>query len=150
MVEPIGKMIYVCPYCGQKLSFLAGTIIKMVGRLHSPTFSCKTMFYISAKLGQYGAIVGEGVRIKEGANVEFECINSSCKKNFTAAYDDNLAEIKMVDAKGDEYVVVFNKVFGRSSTFLIDLKAKKLIEAFGEHANEYNQELDDQINFFGC
>ena len=150
MSEPTGKSTYLCPYCSQKLSFLDGTIIKLVGRLHADTFSCKTMFYISARLGQYGAVVGEGLRLKEGAVVEFECINGACKKNFTAAYDDNLAEIKMVDQNGQEYAVIFNKIFGKQSTFLVDLKEKKLVKSFGEHVHQYHQDFDIPKNFFGC
>ena len=57
-----GKLLFSCPHCGQKLSFLDGTLVKLAGRLHAESFSCKTMFYIPAKLGAYGAIVGEGVQ----------------------------------------------------------------------------------------
>ena len=149
MCEPEGKMTYLCPFCGQKLSFLDGTIIKMVGRLHSDTFSCKAMFYVPATLGHYGAIVGEGVRLKEGAKVEFECINGACKENFTCAYDENLAEIKGVEESGREYVVVFNKNYGRRCTFLVDLKKKSLIKSYGEHASEHVPDFDKPLNFFG-
>ena len=149
MFEPKGKLLYFCPYCNQKLSFLDGTAIKMVGRLHAPTFSCKTMIYISARLGQYGAIVGEGLRINEGAVVEFECINGACKRNFTSAYDVGLAEIKMVDDAGQDYVVVFNKTFGRRSTFLVDLRERTLVSSFGEHANEDAPDFGKALNFFG-
>ncbi len=149
-MEPNGKLTFFCPHCGQKLSFLNGTIIKMTGRLFGPKFSCKTMLYIPAKLGQYGAIVGEGVRMQEGAKVEFECINGACKRNFTADYDDNLAEIKMIDSEGHEYAVVFNKVFGRRSTFLVSMTEKKLIGSYGEHANEHSLDFEKPINFFGA
>lgn len=144
-----GKQKFYCPFCDQKLSFLDGTIIKMVGRLHAETFSCKAMFYIPAELGQYGAIVGEGVRLREGARVEFECINGACKENFTTAYDDNLAEIKMTDAEGRDYVVVFNKIYGRRSTFLIDLKKRSLLKSYGEHSEEFAPDFDKPLNFFG-
>ena len=100
-----GKMTFFCPHCGQKLSFLDGTLIKMVGRLHTTTFSCKTMLYFSARLGQYGCIVGENVRIYDGARVEYECINSACKKNFTATNNEDLAEITMKDGSGKEFNV---------------------------------------------
>lgn len=150
MTIPKGKLTFYCPYCGQKLSFLEGTVIKMVGRLHAETFSCKTMFYFPAQLGQYGAIVGEGVNLRDGARVEFECINGACRKNFTATYDQNLAEIKMVDPAGNEYVVVFNKIFGRRSTFLIDFKTQKVLESYGDHAPEYLREFDKPTNYFGA
>ena len=150
MSEPEGKLTFQCPYCGQKLSFLGGNIIKLVGRLHADTFSCKVMIYIPAELGQYGAIVGEGVRLNEGAVVEFECVNGACKKNFTTAYDENLAEIKMIDGAGKEFAVVFNKTYGRRCTFLVDFKQQELLQAFGEHAADHELDFGKPLNFFGC
>ena len=144
-----GKPTYLCPHCNQKLSFQEGRHIKMVGRLHAETFSCKTMFYIPATLGQYGAIVGDGVRLTDGAEGDFECLNGACKQSFTTSYDKSLAEIRMVDGSGAEYVVVFSRIFGRRSTILIDQKKASIVESFGEHAEELAFNLDKRINFFG-
>lgn len=143
-------MTFFCPFCGQKLSFLDGTIIKMVGRLNATTFSCKTMFYFSAKLGEYGCIVGEGVRVFDGAKVEFECINTSCKRSFTSPHNDDLAEITMKDDNGKEFKVVFNKIFGKRSTFLLDMEAKKVVESFGVDRDKYISDPEERRrNFFG-
>jgi hypothetical protein len=149
-MEPQGKMTFYCPYCGQKLSFLEGTLIKMVGRLHATTFSCKTMFYFSAQLGQYGCIVGEGVRVYDGAKVEYECINTACKKNFTSPHNDELAEISATDEDFKEFKVVFNKVFGKRSTFLLDMAQSKLVESFGVDKDDYISDPEERRrNFFG-
>ena len=129
-MEPQGKQTFYCPHCRQKLSFLDGTIVKMVGRLNATTFSCKTMMYYPGRLGQYGVIVGEGVRIYEGAKIELECINTACKQNFSAPYNDDLAEILMEDEKGNEFKVVFNKIYGKGSTFVLDMQAKKVTKLF--------------------
>ncbi len=149
MYQPQGKLTFFCPHCAQKLSFLDGTVIKLVGRLHAESFSCKTMFYIPAKLGQYGAIVGEGVRIRDGARVEFECSNGACKHDLTSARDESLAEVRMRDAAGHQFVVLFNKVYGRRSTFLIDVELKELVGSYGEHAVDYAAGFDKPRNFFG-
>lgn len=149
-MEPQGKLTFYCPFCGQKLSFLDGMLIKMVGRLHATTFSCKTMFYFSAQLGQYGCIVGEGVRVYDGAKVEYECINHACKKNFTSPNNEDLAEIRMKDGEGKEFKVVFNKVYGKRSTFLLDMEDRALVESFGVDKEEYISDPDDRNrNFFG-
>lgn len=147
MSDSKNKPTFYCPACGQKLSFLNGSVVKMVGRLHADHFSCKTMLYVPAKLGDYGAIVGEGVRIRDGARVEFECINGACKKNFTAPYDEDSAEIRMVDSDGRDYIVVFNKIFGRHATFLVDIKNKSLLASYGEDAESMTG--DKTRNFFG-
>jgi hypothetical protein len=107
------------------------------------------MFYLSARLGQYGAIVGEGVQVREGAVVEFECINPTCQRNFTASYDNDLCEIKGGDAEGKEYVVVFSKTCGRHSTFVVDCTAKALVGTFGNHADEDTPDFGKGLNFFG-
>jgi hypothetical protein len=124
-------------------------MIRMAGRLHAATFSCRSTFYLPARLGKYGAIVGDDIQVREGAVVEFECINPACQRNFTAGYDSDLAEIKMTDADGRPYVVVFNKTCGRHSTFLVDWKAKALVSSFGPHANEDTPDFGKGLNFFG-
>jgi len=149
MTEITGKYRFFCPHCGGKLSFLDGTVLKLVGRLHAEQFSCKAMFYIPARLGAYGAIVGEGVRVRDGAKIEFECIHATCKRNLSAAYDDTLAEIRMVDEEGGEFVVVFNKIFGRKATFVIDHRSRALLRSFGEDAGNLFDDMDRQRNFFG-
>ena len=149
-MEPQGKLTFYCPFCGQKLSFLEGTLVKLVGRLHATTFSCQTMFYISAKLGQYGCIVGEGVRVYDGAKVEFECVNHACRKNFTSPFNDDLAEIRMKDEDGREFKVVFNKIFGKRSTFLLDMEEQKIVETYGSDSEEYSRDPENRRrNFFG-
>jgi hypothetical protein len=149
MIDSGFKHTFRCPHCGQKLSFLDGNIVKLVGRLHGDNFSCKTMFYVPANLGEYGAIVGEGVRLQDGARVEFECISGACKANLTSAFDQDLAEVKMVREDGKEFAVVFNKTYGRHSTFLVDVTEKALVESYGEHAGQFQPDFDKPINFFG-
>lgn len=148
-MEPQGKLSFSCPYCGQDLSSLEGTVVRMAGRLHAATFSCRAMFYLPARLGQYGAIVSDDVQVREGAVVEFECVNPKCQRNFTTAYDNDLAEIKMTDGEGREFVVVFNKTYGRCSTFLVDWSAKALVSSFGNHADEDTPDFGKGLNYFG-
>ncbi len=110
----------------------------------------RTQFYFPAELGCYGAIVPGGVELEDGAIVEFLCPNGQCNANLTAAYNHELAEIKMVDEKSSEYVVVFHKVYGRQATFVVDRDAKKLVESFGQHAANYSDTFERPLNFFGA
>jgi hypothetical protein len=143
------KRTYLCPHCGEKLSFLEGTIIKLEGELQCETFSVRTQFFIPAELGRYGGIVGGEVKIQEGARVEFCCIHPACRASFTSAYNPELAEIRMVE-EGREFVFVFNKVFGRRATFVVDIAESKLIDTFGEHADSYAATFERPLNFFGA
>ena len=150
LMETQGKMTFSCPHCGQKLSFLEGTIIKMVGRLHATTFSCKAMFYFSATLGQHGGIVGEGIRVYDGAKVEYECIHHACRTNFTAPYNDELAEIAAEDEAGNWFKVVFNKIYGKDSTFVLDMQQKEVTASYGEAKDSIFADINERRrNFFG-
>lgn len=141
--------VFYCPYCNEKLSFLDGTIIKMIGVLRADRFEAATYFYIPGTLGQYDAIVEGNFKVKDGAKVDFHCINSNCKKSFTTTYDDDLAEIKMIDDDEHEYIVVFNRIYGKHSTFVVDYKKKELTDSFGEDKNIYMHDFDKPANFFG-
>ncbi len=144
------KRTFFCPSCNAKLSFLEGTIIKMDGVLKADKFSVRTQFYFPAKLGQYGVIIAGSLDVKEGAEVEFHCIKPTCNKNFTAAYNPELAEIRMVDEAGREFVVIFNKIYGKRSTFLVDPVDHKLLESHGDHAGDYSGTFDRPLNYFGA
>lgn len=148
MIDP-AKKTFLCPRCREKLSFLDGTMVKLIGTLAAETFTARTQFFLPAELGRYGAIVAGDVTIREGAKVEFSCPNSRCGAGFTAAYDSNLAEILMVDAAGAEFVVVFHKIYGRRATFVVDQRARKLVGSFGEDAPGYSATFERPLNFFG-
>lgn len=150
MTSEIEKRTYFCPYCSEKLSFLEGTIIKMDGELDCETFSVRTQFFFHAELGQYGAIVAGNVHVKEGAKVEFHCVNPRCNTNFTATYNHDLAEIRMLDGGGRDYVVVFHKIYGRRATFVVDPGDRKLVSSHGEHADHYAETFERPLNFFGA
>ena len=147
--EPAKKSFF-CPHCGEQPSFLEGSIVKMEGLLEAPTFSVRTQFFFPAELGHYGAIVAGNVKIYEGAKVEFFCINPRCGANFTAAYNHDLAEIRMVDENGREYVVVFHKICGLHATFLVDRQARKVQATYGEDAATYAGTFERPVNFFGA
>ena len=141
---------FFCPYCNEKLSFLDGTIVKLEGVLSCETFSVRTQLFFPAKLGQYGAIIAGNVQVKEGAKVEFLCPAPACRANFTASYNHDLAEIRMVDESNREFVVVFNKIYGRRATFLVDRAEKKLVDTYGEHAGTYAETFERPLNYFGA
>jgi len=144
------RRVFYCPYCNEKLSFLDGSMIKMDGELGAETFSVRTQFFFPAALGQYGAIIAGNVQVKEGAKVELFCPAPRCAANFTAAYNHELAEIRMLDQSKREYVVVFHKTYGRRATFLVDRSASKLVDSFGEHADSYVETFERPLNFFGA
>ena len=137
-----------CPYCNERLSHFNGTIIKMKGVMKCGTFECISNIYLPGALGHYDALVDDHVKLEPGVTVDFRCPNLSCNRSFTTEYDDDLAEIKMID-EDQEYAVVFNRIYGRHATYLVDYKKKKLQEAYGEHRRDYLDEFEKPLNFFG-
>jgi len=51
---------------------------------------------------------------------------------------------------GHEYVVVFNRIYGIQSTFVVDYKKKCLESSFGEDKSEYEGDFEKKVNFFGA
>jgi len=149
MPADLGKKTFFCPHCGEKLSFLDGTMVKMDGLLEAPTFTARAQFYFPAELGRYGAIVAGPVELREGARVELRCPSPRCGASFTTAYNHDLAEIRMVDENGREHVVVFHKTYGRRATFVVDMREHRLTATFGEHAASYAGTFERPLNYFG-
>ncbi len=141
---------FYCPYCNERLSHFEGTVIKMRGVLACDTFECVANFYLPGAIGEYGHIADDHVKLKDGAKVEFRCPNSKCDRSFTTHYDDDLAEIKMIDDDGHEYVVVFNRIYGIHSTFVVDYKKKRLEGSYGEDKEIYLRDFEKPVNFFGA
>jgi len=140
---------FYCPFCNQSLSYLDGTVIKMLGLLKSSKFDVYTNFIIPGTLGQYDGLVEGNIIIRDGVKVDFMCTNPACHRSFTTRYDDDLAEIKMIDNDGKEYVVVFNRIYGKHSTFVIDYKRKQVQQSYGEDKETYKHDFNKTPNFFG-
>lgn len=140
---------FYCPFCNEKISFLDGAVIKLLGRLKSKSFNASTYFYIPGIIGRYDAIIEGRFELKDGIKVDFCCINRECEKSFTTDYDDDLAEIKMIDDDEREYIVVFNRIYGKHSTFVVDYKRKEIAGSYGEDKDGYIHGFDKEVNFFG-
>lgn len=147
--EP-GTRTFYCPECGERLSSRAGDQIRVDGVLQAEHFSLRTRFSFPAELGKYGAAIEGEVTLREGARVEFFCPNRECDRDFTAAYNHELAEIRMVNGDGKDYLVVFNKVYGRQATFVVDIAEHEMVGRFGDHADSLKDTFERPLNFFGA
>lgn len=126
---------YVCPFCRKALLNEDGLLVRLNGWLHAPLFSCKTSFALPATPGEYGSIIGEGVQLREGARVEFECPHADCRHGFASKQHGDLAAISLLRGE-HEFTLLFNKVHGCQSTFVLN-QHDKVLESYGEHINLY-------------
>lgn len=136
---------FYCPYCNDELTALAGAAFKLKGILTSDFFECTSNFYLPSNPGQFGAILDDHVSLKEGAKVNFCCPNDQCHKSFTTKYDQDLSQVKMID-DGIEYAAIFNRIYGKHATFIIDFQEKSLRESYGGDKLEYIHEFDHEID----
>ena len=147
-MKPQGKKKSYCPYCTAQLSFFNGEFTKLLGSLESEYFKVEGILYLPSALGKYGVILPEGMTIKEGARVEFLCPN--CRKNLTTSFNEDLAFMKVVDERQAEFIVIFNKIFGKHATYVIDYEKKSLSQKYGPDAEEIpDHEFEKDLNFFG-
>lgn len=139
------KRTYHCPHCHASLSELDGALVKLAGTLRAENFSVRTMFHLPSTLGTYGAIASGEIDLRPGARVEFACPDPRCGIDLTAPYNHDLAEITMIDEDRREFSVLFNKIFGKHMTFVLDVRQKKVVSALGEDAVAFER----TVNFFG-
>jgi uncharacterized protein YbaR (Trm112 family) len=127
------KTDYLCPHCRGALR-VENDII----------FAVKTkggqrgIVLLSPKLGNYRVRKHEDLDLREGDHLETFC--PICYSSLRAVeVNTNLAEVLMVDDKGDEYEIYFSEIVGEHSTFKI--KDSEL-ESFGDDTDGY-------LNYFG-
>ena len=148
-MNPEGKKNFFCPFCEEKLSFFNGDFIRLMGVIDTEMLSIKAVLFLPSGLGKYGAIFPEGLKLKDGAEVEFHC--PECKKNLTTPFNSELAVVKMQDEKLMDFYVFFNKIYGKRATYVIDYTHKSLAMKFGSDAEDIGEaEIGGELNFFGA
>ena len=120
--------------------------IRLLGKLKGPKFEVASTFDVPAALGEYGAEYDENLKLEEGCVVTFVC--PECEADLTTGQDPELAALKM-NENGRDYIVVFSKVFGDHTSFLVDTATKTLVASYGDDAQAYIDELGKHVNFFG-
>jgi hypothetical protein len=139
--------LFSCPHCDGVLNPGNGPIIKMKGRLEGSGFSVITDVFLPSGLGVYGRLTADHVVLHEGAKIQFSC--PQCKAPFSETEEDELAQVQMTDAEDRNYLVSFNKRYGKRSTFVIDPQARKVEREFGDDAEDFRGSIDKKLNFFG-
>ena len=137
---------FICPTCNAILNQDEEETIRFLGVLRGHSFTLSTTVDLSAELGVYGAQIDKDLVMEDGCKVDFLC--PQCGRDLTASYSADLAEIKMVEA-GHEYVVVFSKVYGERTSFVVDFSTKRLVASYGEDAAGYVEQFGKNLNFFG-
>ena len=111
-------------------------------------FEVSCIFYLPSDLGRYDAILPEGVTLKKGATIEFLC--PECKANLTTEFNPELAALKMIDERNAKFVVLFNKIYGKRATYVIDFSKKSFTQKYGPDAENIEEiDIDKNLHYFG-
>ena len=117
------------------------------GVLEGPSFTVAVPFVFAAEPGNYETSIEGELTLRDGAKVDFCCPRPQCHHSLAAAWNDDLAEVKLLE-NGVEEVVVFSRVYGIFATFVYD-RSSDVLQSFGEDHDRYADEFDRELNFFG-
>jgi transcription initiation factor IIE alpha subunit len=121
---------FLCPHCNGYLN-VADNIIFAVesedGR--------KGLILLHSELGNYQVRTNPNFSVEQGKKYEFYC--PVCHAELASDVNKNLSRVLMVDAKNNEYEVLFSKIAGEKSTYTI----------IGESVNMYGEDYGNYVDF---
>lgn len=117
---------YSCPRCEVVLNPTKEIVLS--GRKGAD----RGLFMFHPDPGNYEYHTSPGIEVAPGDLWEFCC--PTCQHDLTTPYSGSLAQLRMVDEKGDNHLVIFSKVAGQHATF--DVTEEK-VQSFGEHLQAY-------------
>ena len=127
------KSNFLCPKCKGHLN-AGGYVI----------FSTKNkrkqsgLVLLSPKVGSYSVKYHESYGFEKGEAIDFAC--PICSKSLHAKENSENVSIIMVDENGTEYKVLFSRIFGNQSTYVL---SNDDVEVFGDDAVEFDDLLED-------
>ncbi len=139
---------FLCPKCHQRLNDQDPAFVRFTGELSGPRFSVRFPIQLPAQLGVYGAVHPDSIRMEPGAEVRFLCPH--CQEDLALAGVPLHSWVLLEEDGGARSAVVFNRVFGEHSSFQFDLETRRLKAAFGENIDQYREDFNRELNFFGC
>ena len=124
---------FLCPKCRSQL-----VPNKKIVLLAKPSSGDSGLLLLSPKLGEYTATTHAAFKLSAGEKVDIFC--PVCHEDLGDYKDhQNLARVIMVDARGEEYDIIFSEIIGQRCTYKVQ---GDKIESFGEDAEIYT-------NFWG-
>ncbi|MBN2722772.1 MAG: hypothetical protein JXR95_01740 [Deltaproteobacteria bacterium] len=138
---------YFCPHCEAVLNENDESGVVLKGRLNGSGFSVSFQVSVPSQLGVYGATFPDYIEIDRGVLVDFCCPH--CNGDLSMEEAPNHASIKMRDSEDRWRFVSFNREYGKHSSFLFDVESHELIASYGEHQQQYKNDFNKPLNFFG-
>lgn len=103
---------YYCPYCRAHLNPSEDHVILLADSKYG-----KGIFVFDHEPGNYDLILPEGIEVEKGQHWDFYC--PVCNKNLQSEENENIAKVHMKDPQGSDHMVMFSRIAGEQSTFLV-------------------------------
>ncbi len=123
---------YMCPKCKGFLNVDKHVIFSVTTQRNQ-----RGIMLLSPELGDYSVVCHPSISAAKGEKIKFFC--PICHTRLASKKYTNLAQIHMVDEKGDVYEVMFSEIAGEQCTFQI---MQGEFRVFGEHSQLYREFLE--------
>ena len=120
---------YYCPKCKALLNVRDHIVFSAENSKKQ-----KGIFLLNAKLGNYQMMHDQEFEYLSGDHIDFYCPVCNNSLGIPKVSKD-LAEIFMIDEKGDQYEIVFSEIAEKKLT--LKIKDNTIVESFGEGAEEF-------------
>lgn len=124
---------YLCPKCKGHLNAGGFVIFSTKNNRNK-----RGLILLSPKVGSYTVKHHDSYGFEDGEIVDFFC--PICSEDLTAKENEKNVEILMVDENNTEYRVLFSRISGEQSTYLL---SKDDVEVFGDDALELDDLYED-------
>ncbi|HIA36600.1 MAG TPA: hypothetical protein EYM84_09430 [Flavobacteriales bacterium] len=127
------KSNFLCPKCKGHLNAGGYVIFSTKNKRKQ-----RGLVLLSPKVGSYSVKYHESYGFEKGEAIDFAC--PICSKSLHAKENSENVSIIMVDENDTEYKVLFSRIFGNQSTYVL---SNDDVEVFGDDAVEFDDLLED-------
>ena len=119
---------YLCPSCKGHLNTGGNVIFSTKNQKNQ-----KGLILLSPEIGKYNYQHHDNYSFQNGETVDFNC--PICSTSLESPKNNNYASIIMVDHNNEEYEMMFSRIAGNKSTYIV---SNEITESFGEDATDFD------------
>ncbi len=136
---------YYCPHCKTKLN--QAEVSNPKGYIHFWVKNYQgqwSTIFVNPELGNYEVIKDSNFQWKKGEVLEILC--PYCKQDLSLSQGSLRAKILAKDRETqEEMMIIFSKIIGEHLTYIMDMQERRVIDSYGEHANDPKELWDTFI-----
>ena len=122
---------YLCPKCKGHLNADESVIFSTKNAKNQ-----RGLILLSPEIGKYNYSHHDNYNFKKGEIVEFYC--PICAESLESDKNNKYASITMIDHNNEEYEMLFSRLAGNKSTYIV---SNRIVESFGEDSSHFDEVL---------